>query len=521
MSYLSRLYNHRNVQSPEVKNEKPFFSKKHNDMNSAKGAFFQAKLSVNQPGDSYEREADSVANAVVNKSAGKQAVHQNNISSIQRLATTPEEEKVSTNDGRMERDKEKPYQLQAKSNDEEKMKDEENAKKSMPVQKKQDGGTATASSQISSKIESSAGRGNRLPSKTLHEMNSSFGADFNNVRIHNDTESSTMNKELQAHAFTHGNDIYFNSGKYNPENSDGKFLLAHELTHVLQQNAGIRKKHAPSKPEIITKAPGFDGTTDGTYIASISVSININGKSEINLTWANAEVSQAKNPDFVLPTGPFKTSPGAGQCNRDCSDTVQSNLTDSNCTPAGNFLVEGFAPRLSDDGRATSVTFYKQSRGIAFHYYTEVPEDPQSHGCTRMEKTEHGADWIRNNSIKGVTAVNVTATGNADTRKECYYGKTKMKMDDYEKISIRDRILHWFKFGTQHKGGDDGKFYLREAMRYANGLNDDDIKRLLRGKGKKELQEMYEATISAPGVGAESNLAKMIWDKLNPPVKPK
>jgi len=236
MSYLSRLFNHRNAQSPEVKNEKPFFSKQNTDKKASKNNFFQAKLAVNEPGDSYEKEADAIANQIVNKSSKKRIAQQNNISSVQRLATAPEEEKVSSNDQRMERDKEKPFQLQKKSAGEDKLKEDESMKRTTPVQTKHESNSSTAPSQVSSKIESSAGKGKKLPAKTLHEMNASFGTDFSDVHIHNDSESAEMNKELHAHAFTHGKDIYFNSGKYNPENSDGKFLLAHELTHVMQQN---------------------------------------------------------------------------------------------------------------------------------------------------------------------------------------------------------------------------------------------------------------------------------------------
>ncbi|HLK27346.1 MAG TPA: DUF4157 domain-containing protein [Puia sp.] len=253
MSYLSRLFNHRNAQSPDMKNEKPFFSKKSADKKVAKNSFFQAKLAVNEPDDSFEKEADAVADAVVNKSSKKQIAQQNTISSVQRLATAPEEEKVSSNDERMERDKEKPFQLQRKVAGEEKMKEDETKKKSTSVQAKHESNSSAASSQVSSRIESSAGKGKKLPAKTLHEMNTSFGADFSNVNIHNDSESAEMNKELQAHAFTHGNDIYFNSGKFSPENSTGKFLLAHELTHVIQQDANKNKLATASAKKMIQK----------------------------------------------------------------------------------------------------------------------------------------------------------------------------------------------------------------------------------------------------------------------------
>ena len=99
-------------------------------------------------------------------------------------------------------------------------------------------------------------------------MNHSFGRDFSEVRIHHDGESASMNKELEAHAFTHGRDIYFNQGKFNPENAEGKFLLAHELTHVLQQNlTTIRRDPAPAKPRFdYPVALGFFKNFDATYM---------------------------------------------------------------------------------------------------------------------------------------------------------------------------------------------------------------------------------------------------------------
>ena len=88
---------------------------------------------------------------------------------------------------------------------------------------------------LSSRLEQNAGKGRALPEKTREEMQSSFGHDFSDVNIHTGAEAVEMNRELGAQAFTHGRDIYFNSGKYNPESSNGKHLLAHELTHTVQQ----------------------------------------------------------------------------------------------------------------------------------------------------------------------------------------------------------------------------------------------------------------------------------------------
>jgi hypothetical protein len=74
-----------------------------------------------------------------------------------------------------------------------------------------------------------------LPAKILREMNKKFGTDFSDVKIHCDEEAALLTKALQAQAFTHGRDIFFNTGKYKPYDPEGQLLLAHELTHVVQQ----------------------------------------------------------------------------------------------------------------------------------------------------------------------------------------------------------------------------------------------------------------------------------------------
>jgi peptidoglycan hydrolase-like protein with peptidoglycan-binding domain len=93
-----------------------------------------------------------------------------------------------------------------------------------------------------SKLKNNPGSGSKLDSATRNEMESGFGADFRNVNIHTDSTAEQMSKELGAQAFTHGNDIYFNKGKYNPQSKEGKHLLAHELTHTIQQKGMIPAK---------------------------------------------------------------------------------------------------------------------------------------------------------------------------------------------------------------------------------------------------------------------------------------
>ncbi len=111
------------------------------------------------------------------------------------------------------------------------------------IQKREEGNLSDTSDQnISSQLNSSKGAGSPLPSDTKDQMESSFGADFSGVRIHTDSRAEGMSNALHAQAFTNGNDVYFNKGKYNTTNTEGQHLLAHELTHTIQQGAAVQKK---------------------------------------------------------------------------------------------------------------------------------------------------------------------------------------------------------------------------------------------------------------------------------------
>jgi len=99
-----------------------------------------------------------------------------------------------------------------------------------------------AGSNVESQLNNSKGGGSPLPDEVRSFMEARFGADLSQVRVHTGSEAVEMNKELNAQAFTHGKDIYFGSGRYNPGSSEGKHLLAHELTHVLQQTGAVQPK---------------------------------------------------------------------------------------------------------------------------------------------------------------------------------------------------------------------------------------------------------------------------------------
>lgn len=74
------------------------------------------------------------------------------------------------------------------------------------------------------------------------QMESAMGVNFGGVRVHTDGEADHLNRELNARAFTTGQDVFFRSGEYRPGTSGGRELLAHELTHVVQQTGGLQRK---------------------------------------------------------------------------------------------------------------------------------------------------------------------------------------------------------------------------------------------------------------------------------------
>ena len=88
---------------------------------------------------------------------------------------------------------------------------------------------------VSSMIEGTRGSGQALPDNVRTQMEQGFGADFNDVRVHTGPKPDELSRTLSARAFTTGQDIFFKKGEYKLGSPAGKEVLAHELTHVLQQ----------------------------------------------------------------------------------------------------------------------------------------------------------------------------------------------------------------------------------------------------------------------------------------------
>jgi len=83
--------------------------------------------------------------------------------------------------------------------------------------------------------------GSPLPSGVRSFMEPRFGADFGNVRIHTGEAAAKQSASLNAHAFTVGEHIFFGRNQFQPESAGGRELIAHELTHTIQQGAAVQR----------------------------------------------------------------------------------------------------------------------------------------------------------------------------------------------------------------------------------------------------------------------------------------
>ncbi|HBB36374.1 MAG TPA: hypothetical protein DC064_32500 [Cyanobacteria bacterium UBA9273] len=103
------------------------------------------------------------------------------------------------------------------------------------VQRQAGEGGMAATPDLEESIEQARSSGQPLSNQIRKPMEQAFGADFSGVKVHTDAQSDQLNQSIQAKAFTTGQDIFFKQGEYQPESKQGQELIAHELTHVVQQ----------------------------------------------------------------------------------------------------------------------------------------------------------------------------------------------------------------------------------------------------------------------------------------------
>ncbi len=110
----------------------------------------------------------------------------------------------------------------------------------------------TLEEEHAARIQRERGGGQSLPKDVQRKMSAALGYDFSRVRVHADRQADALSKSLHARAFTTGRDIFFRAGAYQPASAEGQKLLAHELTHVVQQGRG----EVPGRGKMSVNPPG-------------------------------------------------------------------------------------------------------------------------------------------------------------------------------------------------------------------------------------------------------------------------
>ncbi|HEX4964281.1 MAG TPA: DUF4157 domain-containing protein [Thermoanaerobaculia bacterium] len=180
------------------------------------GAFrIQPKLQIGPPGDRHEREAERVATQVVN---------------VLRAPAVPQPAKPKQRKAAGISSLQPPSGKLLQGCD-------------------ACGGTGGSEPELEHTLRRARESGGESFSQAVRQpMERAFGADFSGVTIHRDRESDQLNQAIHARAFTTGQDVFFRRGEYSPASRSGQELLAHELTHVVQQG-GSEVRRAPAEPE--------------------------------------------------------------------------------------------------------------------------------------------------------------------------------------------------------------------------------------------------------------------------------
>jgi len=213
----------------------------------------QAKLTVGQPDDAYEKEADHVAEQVMRMRAADRVQRQpNNDEEEDTLQTKPLADQITP---LVQRQEEPPEEEdnQAQPLQRSETPDVENEEDLQTAKGSRSSGTGPTplSGESEGRINQLRGSGKPMPGYLQRDMENKFNTDFSGVGVHDSGEAADLNRQINARAFTVGNDIFMGAGEYAPDSPAGQKLMAHELTHVVQQRGSSAqpKLYRAQKPK--------------------------------------------------------------------------------------------------------------------------------------------------------------------------------------------------------------------------------------------------------------------------------
>jgi Domain of unknown function (DUF4157) len=196
---------------------------------AAKGAVQLSAMKVSSPKDPAEKEADSTAKKIMRMAVPESSIKLSGSGGIFRQVKQEEKDK------KVQTKLRSPYINRFANSGIFAQRHSENI-----IQRKSEG-QPDVESNVAADIQSSQSTGAPLPLTVRRFMEPRFQANFSNVKIHTGDKSAQLNRQLNAQAFTTGNQIFFGKNKFQPETAEGKELIAHELTHTIQQGEVVQR----------------------------------------------------------------------------------------------------------------------------------------------------------------------------------------------------------------------------------------------------------------------------------------
>jgi hypothetical protein len=220
-----------------------------NDPAEEAGGAIQHKLTVSQPGDPFEREADQVAEQVMNTPEGA------GLDQETPTLPAPAISRWTGNAGDIRREEAEEEQDEDTAETEEEQHEKLLNISSLLSCKGRSNNIRPPSTKVTKQIHSMHRGGKPMDTALRDFFEPRFQRDFSNIRLHTDARAAETTKSLNARAYTVGENIAVSPEEYQPNTQAGRKLLAHELTHVVQQNA------LPSSKTLLQRVPLDPGTT--------------------------------------------------------------------------------------------------------------------------------------------------------------------------------------------------------------------------------------------------------------------
>jgi hypothetical protein len=491
----------------------PFFSAAHDIDSVQESPFFegnkvQRKMTVNEPGDHFERQADQVADKVVQHI--NQPKPAPNSATASTTATAP-----ATNSAVQKKEDKKEDKQEKEQNGADKelqrrpvFESDGDPNEGNTLKRSSQSAAPDVSPQTQQKIESSKGGGEPLPTNTREEMEGAMGADLSNVRVHNNSEAAGLSNDLQAQAFTHGNDIYFGAGKYDTQSQAGQHLLAHEVAHTVQQGSGVKKKGVIQRAEM--------GVADG----SAGKGKPHTGDAKIDKKNKTIKVEKVEIPGFKYDMMPskadysFKYTARSGQhlakweekaavddgFNEKFNNLKKAELPNGGASPAGNntyFMVSitnpsgGILFGNPDQIRTRSVRPDWRRNGPKHEFQVDHKVELQLGGAD----TDIGNLWLLSQKVNGASGPKIEAAIENAVKETLKVEKEKDPESvkgvtlDTVKQNYSITAASITKKGTPDVVADTDKYSLSDIQK---GIHLNGMRFLVPGKDDKYLKDLVD-----------------------------